>query len=82
MLKAQDAIGYKMVVDARNGKVLARTNLVHNLTEGNAGIAADESYTFSGDLPATDGACHYVMARSRSAPATARWTASRPPPCR
>jgi len=57
VLKGRDAIGYKMIVDARNGKVLARTNLVHNLTEGTQGIAADESYTFSGELPATDGAC-------------------------
>ena len=34
VLKGREAIGYKMVIDARNGKVLTRTNLVHNLAEG------------------------------------------------
>jgi extracellular elastinolytic metalloproteinase len=58
VLKGKDAIGFKIVVDARNGKVLTRTNLVHNFTEGNAGIAAAEAYTYSGELAATDGACN------------------------
>jgi hypothetical protein len=57
VLKARDAIGYKVVVDARNGAVLARANLVHNLENKSEAKSAGESFTFGGDLPATDGAC-------------------------
>ena len=57
MLKAKEAVGYKIVIDARNGKVLSRLNLVHNFAEGNKSKAAGEAYTFDGELAATDGAC-------------------------
>ena len=57
VLKAKDAVGYKIVIDARNGKVLSRLNLVHNFAEGNKSKAAGEAYTFDGELAATDGAC-------------------------
>jgi extracellular elastinolytic metalloproteinase len=58
VLKAHDALGYKIVVDARNGRVLTRTNLVHNLAEGKKAKAASEAYTYSGELAAADGACN------------------------
>jgi extracellular elastinolytic metalloproteinase len=58
VLKGHEALGYKVVIDARNGKVLSRLNLVHNLAEGNKAKAAGEAYTFSGELAATDGACN------------------------
>jgi extracellular elastinolytic metalloproteinase len=57
VLKAKDAIGYKVVVDARNGAILSRTNLVQNFASGKQSKAAGESYSFSGELAATDGAC-------------------------
>ena len=56
VLKGKDAIGYKVVVDARNGKVLTRTNLVHNLDSGKQ-AQLSQTFAFSGEVPATDGAC-------------------------
>ena len=57
MLKARDAIGYKVVIDARSGAVLSRLNLVQNLENKKDSKAAGESFTFSGELADTDGAC-------------------------
>jgi len=57
VLKARDAIGYKVVIDARSGAVLSRLNLVQNLENKQDSKAAGESFSFSGELAATDGAC-------------------------
>jgi extracellular elastinolytic metalloproteinase len=57
VVKAKDALGFKVVVDARSGAVLSRTNLVHNLESKEAAAKAAESYSFSGELAATEGAC-------------------------
>jgi extracellular elastinolytic metalloproteinase len=58
VVKATDAFGYKIVVDARTGGVLARTNLVHYLENKESARKAGEAYSFSGELAATDGACN------------------------
>jgi extracellular elastinolytic metalloproteinase len=55
VLKGAEAFGYKMIVDARTGAVLNRTSLVHHAQPK---LAAAESYTFNGTLPATEGACN------------------------
>ena len=57
VVKAQDAFGYKLVIDARTGAVLARTNLVHYLENKESAKTAGEAYTFSGEMPAVEGAC-------------------------
>jgi extracellular elastinolytic metalloproteinase len=54
VLKTKDSFAYKVIVDGRSGAVLARANLVENLADSKA---ASESFTFSGDLAATDAAC-------------------------
>ena len=58
VVKAKDALGFKVVIDARTGSVLARTNLVHNLENKEAATKAAEAYTFSGELAATEAACN------------------------
>jgi extracellular elastinolytic metalloproteinase len=57
VVKANDALGFKVVTDARTGATLARTNLVQNLGSKDQSAKGGESYTFSGTLPATEGAC-------------------------
>jgi extracellular elastinolytic metalloproteinase len=57
VLKAKEAVGYKVVIDARTGAVLARANLVQNLENKSDKNAAAESYSFSGEVPATEAAC-------------------------
>jgi extracellular elastinolytic metalloproteinase len=57
VVKSSVPLGYKVIVDARNGNVLARTNLVHYLDSKKEAAKAGESYSFSGELPATEGAC-------------------------
>ena len=58
VLKANAGFGFKVIVDARSGAVLSRTNLVHNLQAKQPRLMAAESYTFSGELAATEGACN------------------------
>jgi extracellular elastinolytic metalloproteinase len=57
VVKARDAFGYKVIVDARTGAALARSSLVQNLNSSTPKLMAAESYTFSGTVAATDGAC-------------------------
>ncbi|MFL6014080.1 MAG: M36 family metallopeptidase [Gaiellaceae bacterium] len=54
VLKTKDGFAYNLVVDGRTGTILARKNLVENISDAKQ---ANESYTFSGELPATDAAC-------------------------
>jgi extracellular elastinolytic metalloproteinase len=55
--KTKDAVAYKVVIDARTGAVLSRLNLVQNLENKDEKKAAAESYSFSGEVPATEAAC-------------------------
>jgi extracellular elastinolytic metalloproteinase len=57
VLKAGEGFGVKSIVDARTGAVLARTNLVHHLNAKQPKLMASEAYTFSGEMPAVEGAC-------------------------
>src|SRR4051794_15432865 len=54
VLKTKDSFAYKVIVDGRSGAVLARANLVDHIA---GTTSAAESFTFSGDLAATDAAC-------------------------
>jgi len=56
VLKAKDAFGYRVVVDARTGALLSRTNLVENAASGKQSSLVT-TFPFSGTVPATDGAC-------------------------
>jgi hypothetical protein len=56
-LKRGTPLASRVFVDATSGRILARMNLVDNLSHGNIKLAAAESFTFSGELAATDGAC-------------------------
>jgi hypothetical protein len=56
-LKRDNPLAARVFVDATSGRVLARMNLVDNLSHGKIKLAASESYSFSGELAATDGAC-------------------------
>ena len=58
VVKANDALGFKVVIDARTGAVLSRTNLVHNLESKKEAAKAAEAYTYSGELAAVEGACN------------------------
>ena len=49
---AAEPEAYRIVVDGRNSQVLARQNLVQHSHEGSPPV-----FTFSGELPAADGAC-------------------------
>jgi extracellular elastinolytic metalloproteinase len=57
VVKAKDALGYKVIVDARTGTVLSRINLVQYLDSKDQQAQGGESFTFSGELPATEAAC-------------------------
>lgn len=48
---------YNVVVDARNGSILSRTNLVDNLASGGKHFNAVQTFNFNGTMPAVDGAC-------------------------
>jgi hypothetical protein len=58
---------YRLIVDARNGRVLARTSLVdyfstgHISAQGDVHALAPVTFTFSGSVPATDGACDVMQ---------------------
>jgi hypothetical protein len=54
---------YRVIVDARNGSVLARTNLVDYFAGGKKTTAAlaPVTFNFSGSVPATDGACDVMQ---------------------
>ena len=67
---------YESFVDARNGRILARQNLVHNAASGAASSALSTVTPFSGTLPPRTRAAVPHHGRSRSAPASARSTAS------
>jgi extracellular elastinolytic metalloproteinase len=47
---------YRVIVNARNGSILARTNLVDDLADDPAPLAP-VTFNFGGSVPATDGAC-------------------------
>jgi extracellular elastinolytic metalloproteinase len=49
-----EARAYRIFVDARDGRILARYGLVQNLA---AGLAVPATTLFSGELPETDGGC-------------------------
>jgi hypothetical protein len=51
-------IALRTFVDAATGRILARSNLVEHAHQGNIKLAASESFTFSGELAATDAACN------------------------
>jgi extracellular elastinolytic metalloproteinase len=50
-------LALRSFVDAATGRILARSNLVEHAAHGNVKLAAAESFTFSGELAATDAAC-------------------------
>jgi hypothetical protein len=50
-------LALRTFVDAATGRILARSNLVDHAAQGNTALAAGESFTYSGELPATDAAC-------------------------
>jgi extracellular elastinolytic metalloproteinase len=52
---AASPAAYRVIVDARNGAVLARTSLVDNFDDRTP--LAPVTFNFSGSVPATDGAC-------------------------
>jgi extracellular elastinolytic metalloproteinase len=54
VLKAKDAVAYRVIVDARTGALLSRANLVENAA---AGTQAIQTFNFDGEMPATDAAC-------------------------
>jgi extracellular elastinolytic metalloproteinase len=47
---------YSVIVNARDGSILARSNLVDNLADPRTPLAP-VTFTFSGTVPATEGAC-------------------------
>jgi hypothetical protein len=51
-------LALRTFVDARTGRILARSNLVEHAASGNIKLAANESFTYSGEVAATDGACN------------------------
>ena len=74
-------LALRTFVDAATGRILARSNLVDHAAQGKIKLAASESFTFNGTLPAADASCN-THGRSRLGPATGRSTASRPRPSR
>ena len=60
VMNIKEDLGLRSYVDARTGRILARTSIVHNLNQGSSKLklAAAESYSFSGEIAATDGACN------------------------
>jgi extracellular elastinolytic metalloproteinase len=57
-LKTANPRAARVFVDAQSGRVLARSNLVQNLSQGKIKLQAAESFSYSGELAATDGACN------------------------
>jgi extracellular elastinolytic metalloproteinase len=49
-----NALGQRVFIDARDGSLLARFNLVHNLAQSQL---VPQTIPFSGTLPTTDGGC-------------------------
>ncbi|HET8651491.1 MAG TPA: M36 family metallopeptidase [Gaiellaceae bacterium] len=58
VLDAKAPLAMRTFVDASSGKVLARANLVDNAASGRIKLAASESFSYSGELTATDGVCN------------------------
>ena len=58
VMNTKEDLGLRSYVDARTGRILARSSIVHNLNQGSSKLklAAAESYSFSGEVAATDGA--------------------------
>jgi extracellular elastinolytic metalloproteinase len=56
VLKGAESVAYRVVVDARNGAVLSRTNLVHNFASSK-GSSQATTFAFSGEVPATEHGC-------------------------
>jgi hypothetical protein len=51
-------LALRTFVDAATGRILARSNLVDNAAQGKIKLAAGESFTYSGTLPAADASCN------------------------
>jgi hypothetical protein len=56
VLKSKETVAYRVLVDARTGALLSRTNLVENLASNKNSILGT-THTFAGEVPAGDGAC-------------------------
>lgn len=54
VLKQDEASADRVIVDARDGEVLASFDLVHNLAQAEL---APQTFPFNGTVPATDAAC-------------------------
>ena len=55
-LKQAKPLAARSFVDARTGRILARSNLVDHAANG-LRLQAAQTFTFSGSVPATEGAC-------------------------
>jgi hypothetical protein len=60
VMNLKEDLGVRSYVDARTGRILMRSSIVHNLNHGSSKLklAAAESHSFSGEIAATDGACN------------------------
>jgi extracellular elastinolytic metalloproteinase len=56
-LKQNKPMASRVFVDAASGRVLARSNLVQNLSHGKIKLQAVQQFAFSGEVPAGDAAC-------------------------
>jgi hypothetical protein len=57
VVDGKQPLAVRSFVDAATGRLLARSNLVEHAAGGNLKLAASESFSYNGELPATDGAC-------------------------
>ena len=56
VLKAKEALAYRVIIDARTGALLFRANLVDNAASGKQSSLVT-THTFAGEVPAADSAC-------------------------
>jgi len=56
VLKAEEALAYRVIIDARTGALLYRANLVDNAQSGTQSPLVT-THTFAGEVPAGDAAC-------------------------
>ncbi len=58
VMDVKSEIGTRNIIDARNGRLLARSSIVQNLNSGSSKVKLMAArYTFSGAVPPGDGAC-------------------------
>ena len=59
VMNVKDSLGMRTYVDARSGRILMRSSILHNLNGGSSSLKlAAVTYTFSGAVPnGNDGAC-------------------------